>query len=78
MPAPASRIPSGPTLRLLRGAQILVGTDVWYRADKKTARVVVASAVFSRNEMQQIVRSNALRLPPGLATLETRKTWLCN
>ena len=48
-------------------SQILFGTDVWYRTEKETAQAVVASAVFSDRELQQIARENALKLLPGLA-----------
>jgi predicted TIM-barrel fold metal-dependent hydrolase len=62
------------TLKTVVGtSQILFGTDVWYRTEKESAQAVVASSVFSRDELQQIARLNALRLLPALAKLETRK-----
>jgi 6-methylsalicylate decarboxylase len=53
-------------------SQILFGTDVWYRTEKETAQAVVASAVFRRDELQQIARGNALKLLPALSKLATR------
>ncbi|MEO8313220.1 MAG: amidohydrolase family protein [Pseudomonadota bacterium] len=59
------------TLKTVVGtSRILFGTDVWYRTEKETAQAVVASAVFSPDELQQIARGNALKLVPALARVE--------
>jgi predicted TIM-barrel fold metal-dependent hydrolase len=63
------------TLKTVVGtSQILFGTDVWYRTEKETAQAVVASAVFSSSELQQIARTNALKLLPALSRLPARRT----